>query len=357
MNMAARAVRILVPLALLSYSAFGQTTFPEDVAPELPDFSFTERDGSTVTKADLLGEPWIATLFFTSCAGPCPRLSVDIRGLVHDQLAGSNVRIVSFSVDPEYDTLERLQVYADTYTADPERWLFVRGEEPVIHGFIQDGLKLAVAPGQPSDDENDRLTARFQATHSTRLTAIDAEGRIRGYFECGGESGLSREEVEASFEKLVAFTRALDGPVSVLPRVNALLNGLAGVLLMMGLYAIKLGKKDLHGVIMRAAFVASAAFLGCYLYYHFVVLPVSGGPTMYYGVGWKKSAYLALLLSHVVLAVINLPMVLRTFWLAHKEDWERHKSLAKKTFPIWLYVSVTGVLVYLVLYHWNPLPA
>ena len=353
---AARAARFLVPLALLSCSAFGQTTFAEDIAPVLPDFSFTERDGSTITKADLLGEPWIATLFFTSCAGPCPRLSVDIRSLIHDQLAGSDVSIVSFSVDPEYDTLERLASYADTYTADPERWLFLRGDEPVIHGFIQNGLKLAVAAGQDAD-ANERLTARLQATHSTRLTVIDAEGRIRGYFECGGEAGLAREEVEANFEQLVAFARALDGPVSVLPRVNATLNGLAGVLLLFGLYAIRFGKKVLHARIMRCAFVASAVFLGCYLYYHFVVLPVSGGPTKYYGEGWKKPAYLALLASHVILAVVNLPMVLRTFWLAHKEDWDRHRSLAKKTFPIWLYVSVTGVLVYLVLYHWNPLPA
>jgi len=356
MNSAARAVRILASLALLSFTAFGQTTFAPDVAPELPDFTFTERDGSRVTKQDLLGEPWIATLFFTSCAGPCPRLSVDIRGLVHDQLQGSGVRIVSFTVDPEYDSLERLSTYAETYTTDPERWLFVRGEEPVIHGFIQDGLKLAVAPGQ-AESEAERLVARLQATHSTRLTVIDAEGRIRGYFECGGEEGLERAEVEANFAKLVAFARALDGPVSTLPRVNAMLNGLAGVLLLIGLYAIKLGKKDLHGVIMRCAFLASAAFLACYLYYHFVVLPASGGPTKYYGAGWRRPAYLALLLSHVVLAVINLPMVLRTFWLAHKEDWERHRRLAVKTFPIWLYVSVTGVLVYLVLYHWNPLPA
>jgi uncharacterized membrane protein YozB (DUF420 family) len=108
---------------------------------------------------------------------------------------------------------------------------------------------------------------------------------------------------------------------------------------------------------MRSAFVVSAAFLSCYLYYHFAVLPISGGPTRFNGEGAAKAAYLLMLLTHVVLAVVNLPMVLRVFWLAHKEDWDRHRRLARWTLPIWLYVSLTGVLVYLVLYPFNPPPA
>ncbi|MEZ6019814.1 MAG: DUF420 domain-containing protein [Planctomycetota bacterium] len=91
-----------------------------------------------------------------------------------------------------------------------------------------------------------------------------------------------------------------------------------------------------------------------YLYYHFKVLPLQNGPTPYNGTGLAKGLYLAMLASHVILAAINLPMVLRVFWLAHKENWVAHRRLARWTFPIWLYVSVTGVLVYLVLYRWNP---
>ena len=94
-----------------------------------------------------------------------------------------------------------------------------------------------------------------------------------------------------------------------------------------------------------------------YLYYHFKVQPIQGGATPYNGTGAIKTAYLVMLLTHIVLAVVNLPMVLRTFWLAHKEDWERHKRLAKWTFPIWAYVSLTGVLVYLMLYPLNPPPS
>ena len=137
-----------------------------------------------------------------------------------------------------------------------------------------------------------------------------------------------------------------------LPAVNASLNALATVFLLAGLVAIKRGARERHALLMRAAAIASAAFLACYLYYHFAI--ARGEPTRFHGTGWKRAAYLALLLSHTVLAVINLPMVLRTLWLAHKERWDAHRRLAKLTFPMWLYGSVTGVLVYVVLYHLNP---
>ncbi len=330
----------------------------------VPDFAFTERAGATVTRADLLGEPWVAALFFTSCAGPCPRLSADMRRFLQEPLADTGVRLVSITVDPTYDTPERLAEYARTYSADPERWLFLTGDEDAIHAFAMEGLKLAVAKPPESAAEEprsdaQRLAERLQVTHATRLVAIDAAGLIAGYYECGGESGLAPGELEASFARLLARVRALDGarPASRLPLVNATLNGLAGVLLVLGLIAIKTGRKRLHAGLMRAAFAASAAFLACYLYYHFVVVPLSGGPTPYHGTGWRRPAYLALLISHVILAVVNLPMVLMTLWRAHRADWEGHKRLARKTYPIWLYVSVTGVLVYLVLYPWNPAPA
>lgn len=140
-----------------------------------------------------------------------------------------------------------------------------------------------------------------------------------------------------------------------LPAVNATLNGVAAAFLVAGLFAIKSGRRELHERCMKLAFVASAAFLGCYLYYHFAI--AKGQPTRFHGEGLARTGYLALLLSHTVLAVVNLPMVLRTFWLAHKERWDGHRKLAKWTFPIWLYVSVTGVAVYVVLYHLNPTPA
>ena len=104
---------------------------------------------------------------------------------------------------------------------------------------------------------------------------------------------------------------------------------------------------------MIAASIASALFLASYLYYHFVVIP-EVGVTKFAGKGALRTAYYAMLASHVVLAVVNLPMVLRTLHLAYRGRREAHRRLAKATFPIWLYVSVTGVLVYYALYVWRP---
>jgi uncharacterized membrane protein YozB (DUF420 family) len=140
------------------------------------------------------------------------------------------------------------------------------------------------------------------------------------------------------------------------PTLDACLNGFSAVCLLSGLAAIKAGRRELHALCMRSAALASLAFLGCYLYYHFAVLPAVGHTPFNAEAPWRQGYY-ALLISHVVLAVVNLPMVLRTLWLAHRQDWERHKRLARWTFPLWLYVSVTGVLVYLALYVWNPPPA
>jgi uncharacterized membrane protein YozB (DUF420 family) len=138
-----------------------------------------------------------------------------------------------------------------------------------------------------------------------------------------------------------------------LPELNASLNALATVLLVLGWIAIRGGRRERHGLLMRLAFGVSALFLCGYLTYHFAVVP-EVGHTEFRGEGSWRTLYYALLLSHVLLAVVNLPMVLRTLWLAHREDWERHRFWARRTFPVWLYVSVTGVLVYLSLYVWNP---
>jgi uncharacterized membrane protein YozB (DUF420 family) len=140
-----------------------------------------------------------------------------------------------------------------------------------------------------------------------------------------------------------------------LPAVNATLNALATVLLVVGRAQIKAGKRAAHERTMLSATAVSALFLAGYLTYHFAVVPEVGHTPFNRG-GPIRVVYYAMLLSHIVLAVVNLPMVLRTLWLAHEERWDAHRRLARWTWPIWLYVSVTGVLVYVALYHWNPAP-
>ncbi len=138
-----------------------------------------------------------------------------------------------------------------------------------------------------------------------------------------------------------------------LPTLNAFLNGTSGVLLVVGLVLVKRGRTRAHGWTMIAASVVSAAFLVSYLTYHFRVVPELGH-TPFRGTGGWKTAYYVLLVSHVLLAAVNLPMILRTLWFAARRDWERHRRAARWTWPIWFYVSVTGVLVYLALYPFNP---
>lgn len=137
-----------------------------------------------------------------------------------------------------------------------------------------------------------------------------------------------------------------------LPLLNACLNGTCAALLVSGIVAIKGGNRLVHERLMQLATLVSGAFLVSYVYYHFVVQP-DLGPTRFRHEGAIKTAYFVMLVTHIVLAIVNVPLVLRVLWLAHKERWSEHKRLAKVAFPVWMYVSVTGVLVYLALYVWN----
>ena len=129
------------------------------------------------------------------------------------------------------------------------------------------------------------------------------------------------------------------------PAINACLNAMSAVLLVAGYVAIKAGHRVRHARLMKIAFAMSFAFLVSDLIYL-----GSKHHTEYHGEGWTRWVYFPMLISHILLAVVNLPMVLRTLWLARKQDWARHKKWARWTFPIWLYVSVTGVLVFVMLY-------
>ncbi len=140
---------------------------------------------------------------------------------------------------------------------------------------------------------------------------------------------------------------------SPLPALNASMNALCALCLCAGLCLIKRGQRKAHERCMLAATFFGACFLAGYLYYHFVVV-TELGHTRFHGRGWLKPAYYAMLISHVVLAALNVPLVVVTLWRAWREDWERHKRVARITWPVWFYVSVTGILVYFALYHWNP---
>jgi uncharacterized membrane protein YozB (DUF420 family) len=134
--------------------------------------------------------------------------------------------------------------------------------------------------------------------------------------------------------------------VSELPAVNATLNGLSGLLLVTGYVAIRGRRIGLHRALMLCAVGTSVLFLISYLVYHY-----QAGTTRFTGQGWVRSVYFAILISHTVLAAVILPLVLVTLYRALRDDFTRHRTIARWTFPLWLYVSVTGILVYLMLYQ------
>jgi uncharacterized membrane protein YozB (DUF420 family) len=133
---------------------------------------------------------------------------------------------------------------------------------------------------------------------------------------------------------------------TTLPHVTAGLNAVSLCFLLAGFTFIRLGRKDLHRRAMLGAVVASALFLGFYLAYHFAA-PIF----VFRGSGVVRPIYYALLISHVVLAALVTPMIALTLWRAVKGDFAAHPKLARWTLPVWLYVSVTGIVVYLMLYH------
>jgi uncharacterized membrane protein YozB (DUF420 family) len=138
--------------------------------------------------------------------------------------------------------------------------------------------------------------------------------------------------------------------VQDLPVINASLNALASALLVAAFVSIKLRKVRLHAWLMIGAVATSALFLASYLTYHFNSKPKSIGLEP----GAFRTAYFVMLISHTVLAVLVLPMILMTLWRAYRRQWVQHHRIATPTFWIWIYVSITGVLIYLVLYHMVP---
>lgn len=136
-----------------------------------------------------------------------------------------------------------------------------------------------------------------------------------------------------------------------LPAVNAGLNTLSGVLLVLGYWRIRRGDQIGHRKAMLGAFGASVLFLISYLTYHtYISYYLGRGPTIFRNPAWFRPIYLLILGTHTILAMVIVPMILRGIWLALRGRNTEHKRLSRWTFPLWLYVSITGVLIYLFLY-------
>ncbi len=133
-------------------------------------------------------------------------------------------------------------------------------------------------------------------------------------------------------------------PLSFLPPIYATINGITAVLLVAAVLAIKNGNRTLHENLMKAAIACSVAFLGMYVAYH-----MTSDSTKFGGEGAIKYVYYFILISHILLSIIIIPLVLTTYVKAWSKQFDKHKKIAKITFPIWLYVAITGVIVYLMI--------
>ena len=137
--------------------------------------------------------------------------------------------------------------------------------------------------------------------------------------------------------------------VTNLPTVNAALNATATVLLISAFVAIRKGNRELHKKLMLSACAVSVLFLISYLVYHY-----NSAMTKFLGTGWSRPVYYFILGTHVPLAALVVPFAAATLFFGLTERFDRHRRIARWTFPVWLYVSITGVLVYFFLYHWFP---
>jgi protein SCO1/2 len=179
---------VVALVAVVTATAIDRLRRPEPppVFDPVPAFSLTNRDGRTVRLQDLKGKPWIADFVFTRCPASCPLMTARMARLNRELPDDLDVRLVSFSVDPEHDTPQVLQRYAESYKA-PARWLFLTGGKDEMYRLSRQGFKLGIdippppAPGAPAPEP---------ILHSTRFVLVDGQGRIRGYYD-----GFDKESV------------------------------------------------------------------------------------------------------------------------------------------------------------------
>ncbi len=199
------AVVALVLLGLAGCQLGKPAASVEDDFGPVADFSLTERSGRIVQRTDLLGKVWVAAFTFTRCAGPCAQVSGNLARLQQDLAGQEDVVLVSFTVDPEFDTPKVLQEYAARYGADPERWLFLTGKQDDLYRLIHDSFHLGV-----EQNEGTARTSGNEVLHSTKLALVDRNGHLRGYFDgrMVGDEGKPIEDSARLKQKIAELLRA-----------------------------------------------------------------------------------------------------------------------------------------------------
>ena len=151
---------------------------PLPVYWKLPDFQLTSQSAQPFDSKSLDGSIWVADFIFTTCPGPCPRMSAQMRGVQTAVASMPDVKLVSFTVDPQHDTPTALAQYAGRYHAEPGRWFFLTGEQTALEALCRNGFKLGDVDGS--------------LVHSTRFVLMDRRSRVRGFYSSSDDGALPR---------------------------------------------------------------------------------------------------------------------------------------------------------------------
>lgn len=186
------AAVLFVGLGVGFYKAARSGPEPSDlpVLQEVSGFTLTDQHGRQVSLKDLRGSIWVADFIFTRCSGPCPRMTMGMKRLQDVFDEAPDVKLVSFTVDPDYDTSEILRDYAEGYGADPDQWVFLTGEAKKIRTMAREDFLL----GTPEASKGDPII------HSNYFVLIDDLGRVRGYYH--GVDEKDRARLSADIRKL-----------------------------------------------------------------------------------------------------------------------------------------------------------
>ena len=330
-------------------------------------FSLTERSGRTVRATDLRGKVWVASFIFTRCAFGCDQVTKSMHDLQKDFTNYPDVVLVTFTVDPEHDDAGELRRYAEFYGAEADRWLFLTGPEKEVYRLLREGFHITA-----EQNRGEERKPGNEVKHDTKLVLVDRDGHIRGYYEGRPTKPLPGESEKDATKRFEAGLRQLRDDVAALaqgkemhddavtpagfnfPAFNATLNALAGALLLFGFSAVRQRLLKLHAALMLSALAVSTVFLASYLYFHIVIR--AGRETHFSdqapdAPAWVGFVYRGILISHIILAVATVPLALFTVYQGLRGNLQRHVHVARWTLPIWLYVSLTGVVVYWMLYR------
>lgn len=333
-----------------------------------PHITLTDQRGEAFDSEDLLGRTWIVDFIFTNCPGPCPIMTGNLRALQESIGPTERLHLVSITCDPWRDSPEVLAEYAQAYAADEQQWSFLTGDYAAIQRYAralllsvenpqQEAERLAREGAGPADDPGGH---GGPIVHSSRFVLVGPDGFVRGWYS--GTDSAEMQRLLADARQAIGVgaeeeppARLRTGLVSLLPAFNATLNAIAATLLVLGLRLIRRGKRAAHRRTMISALLVSAAFLASYITYHTLRQMDEGiGHTPWEVPGAWRAIYYTILISHVILAATVPPLAIRTLWLASKGRFAAHRRIARITWPIWMYVAVTGVIVYFMLYHLHP---